>query len=72
MLRKKLVALVEGWQFCDQKSTYGFIFYYLKTQKHRWDAFSSEGTVFGSLRRQDLAQMEVPIPEDVFTMNLTI
>jgi len=46
------------------KEHYGFIFYYLKTQKHRWDAFSSEGTVFGSLRRQDLAQMEVPIPED--------
>ncbi|MFY1112677.1 MAG: restriction endonuclease subunit S [Methanosarcinaceae archaeon] len=41
----------------------GFLYYFMCFNQHRWNIFESEGTVFGAIKKSDIHEFEIAIPD---------
>lgn len=55
-----------------KKNLNSFVLYNLKLMQQKFDVFNSEGTVFGSINKIDLSQLQIIIPIKEFIENFCI
>jgi len=61
-------AIGRGIAVLRNKSHYGFLYYLLMTKRQFWETLSGEGTVFGSLKKTDLVEMQIVVPNEILIM----
>ena len=56
------LALVLLASICPNNSYSSFLYYSMLLKESSFKAFNDEGTVFGSITKDDLLRLEIPIP----------